>query len=276
MSTPKPSKEKAVERPPETMAGLAKGLAIVEMFDGKRTRLTAAEAARATGISRATARRCLLTLAELGYVARHEDGQYFTPRSRLLKLSRGYSRPVSFIEGAQPLLDEARDKLLEPVSLTVLDGAEAVFVARAVTARIVTTGVYVGGRLPVYCSATGRAMVCEMPGKELEALLARGEREKRTPKTVIDINALIGLIAAVREAGVAYSDEEIELGMRSMAVPVRDANGRVRAAVSVSTSSARVSLQEMKDRYQPVLMEYAGQLTELLRSLGPDVEIPVS
>ncbi|MGH8111196.1 MAG: IclR family transcriptional regulator domain-containing protein [Rhodanobacteraceae bacterium] len=245
----------------ETINGLAKGLAVVELFDGKRTQLTVSEAAKAIGASRAAARRCLLTLTELGYVLRHADGKCFTPLPRLVRLGAGYGRPASLAAAAQPLLDQARDELQDPVSLAVLDGTEVLIIARAATTRVVTTGVHVGGRLPIYCSATGRVLTCAMPAPEQESVLSRAVPVAITPRTTTGRAKLIRILHTASKAGVAYSDEEIELGMRSVAVPVRAADGTVRAAVSASTSSARVTLKQLADSYRPVLLSCAAQLS---------------
>ncbi|ROO28969.1 IclR family transcriptional regulator domain-containing protein [Salinisphaera orenii] len=262
VSTPRDKTFDAKARPAEWMAGLAKGLAIIEMFDGVRYTLTSAEAARHIGISRATARRCLLTLAELGYVERDAD-QYFKPSARLIRLSRGYTKPTSFTEAAQSMLDSMRDTLEDPVSITMLENDESVFVARAETSRVVTTGVKVGGRLPIYCSATGRVLISDLPIERAKAKLADNDRVRRTPKTCTELPALLERIDAVRHDGIAISDEEIELGMRAMAAPIRDTAGAVVAALSVSTSSARVSVEAMRARYQPVLLAQAMKLSDL-------------
>lgn len=254
----------------ETINGLAKGLAVIELFDGKRMQLTVSEAAKAIGASRAAARRCLLTLAGLGYLLRHADGKSYTPLPRLMRLGVGYGRPASLAAAAQPLLDQARDELQDPVSLAVLDGSEVLIIARAATTRVVTTGVHVGGRLPIYCSATGRVLTSAMPPPEREAVLSRASRVAITPRTTTDRAKLLRMLHTVAAAGVAYSDQEIELGMRSLAVPVRAADGTVRAAVSASTSSARVSLKQMATSYRPVLLRCAAQLSDVATMLEDD------
>ena len=139
------------------MGGLAKGLAIIEAFSPRRTRMTVSEAAEVSGTSRASARRCLLTLTELGYLG--FDGKYFRPQPRLLALSHAYSGTRSLPEIAQPFLVAARDELHESISLAVLDQDAALFVARAEAERLVTTGISLGTRIDLYCSATGRVLL---------------------------------------------------------------------------------------------------------------------
>lgn len=252
----------------ETMGGLAKGLAIVELFDGTRTRITAADAARETGTSRATARRCLLTLEELGYVARR-DGQTFEACARMMRLGRGYQQPASLAEAAAPHLERVRDELQEPAALSVLEGNEVLIIARAESSRIVTTGVKAGGRLPLYCSATGRVLAGELTADEIARRLARTEFRRLTEKTTRSVEEFVQRVREARTEGYAVSDEEMEMGMRSMAVPIHGPDGRVTYALSMSTSSARTSLDEMKERYLPILRRNLRHFEELIREAAP-------
>lgn len=268
MSTPGQGDESAKQHSREVVAGLAKGLAIIELFDGTRAQMTAAEAAREIGTSRATARRCLLTLEELGYVTRC-NGQAFAPSARMSRLGRGYKQPPSLAEGAQPLLDGIRDELQEPAAFTVLDGVETLVIARAEASRIVTTGVRPGGRLPAYCSATGRVLMSELSEAALRALLKRSKLVARTPKTCTAVDEIVERVKEVRSTSVAYSDEEIEMGMRSMAVPIHGPDGLIKAALSVSTSSARTTLQQMEKQYLPVLMRNLKYFEALLSEVQP-------
>jgi IclR family pca regulon transcriptional regulator len=244
------------------MAGLAKGLAVIEAFGEASSQLTVAEAARMTDVTRAAARRCLLTLTELGYLT--HDGKYFRPTPRLLRLGSVYLQTASLPTLAQPHLVAARDALAESVSLAVWEDGYSIFVARAEAERIVATGVRVGARLPAHCSATGRVLLAALPDAEVEAFLARGGRERRTARTAVAPEDLRRIVEAVRADGFATSDEELELGMRAVAVPVRDARGATVAAMSVSASSARVSAAEMHRDFVPVLSEQAARLGRML------------
>jgi len=244
-------------RPAEGMAGLAKGLAVLEAFDG-RAALTIAEAAQATGTTRAAARRCLLTLADLGYLG--HDGKFFRPTPRTLRLGAIYLEATPLPRLAQPYLAGARDALQESVSLAVLEDGWSIFVARAEAERIVSTGVRVGARLPAWCSATGRVLLGALPPTDLEAYLARLKPDRRTSRTAVDLGVIRARVEAARRDGLAFSDEELELGMRALAAPVKDSQGHVRAAISVSAFAARASLEEMRRRFAPVLVQAAEEI----------------
>lgn len=243
----------------ETMGGLAKGLAIIEAFAEQRAPLTVAGAAQAAGVSRASARRCLLTMVEAGYLRR--IGSQFVPTPRMLRLGSAYFQTSSLPELAQSHLDAARDALSESVSLAVLEGDVSVFVARSEAPRLVSTMVRLGAQLPAYCSATGRVLLSALDDADLEAYLARIEPKALSEHTVTDRAAIRDRVLAARRDGLAITLEELEIGMISLAVPVKDANGRVLAAMSLSASSARVGLEKMRDEMAPILTRYADALS---------------
>lgn len=249
-------------RAPEGMAGLAKGLAVLEAFDARHTSLTITEAARLTGLARATARRCLLTLVDLGYVT--QDGNDFRPTPRLIRLAEAYSATDPLPRLARPQLAAARGILTESVSLAVLEDGLSVFVARAEAERIVAAGVRIGARLPAGSTATGRILLAALDDAEIDAYLTSFEPVARTPKTLVDRAEIRAAIAAARTDDVSFTDEELELGMRSMAVPVRDSRGAVRAALSVSVFTARISLAGMRREFLPVLREHADAIGKML------------
>jgi IclR family transcriptional regulator, pca regulon regulatory protein len=245
------------------MGGLAKGLAIIEMFGHGHERMTVAEAARGSATTRAAARRCLLTLVQLGYL--EHDGKFFTARPRLRRLGGRATGSSSMAELAQPILGDICDLLNEPISLAVLENGHSLFIARAEATRIVSTGVRLGGRLPAYCSATGRLLLGTLDDNEIWAYLGVTHLVPKTRRSLTDPADIFAAIIATRETGVCYSDEELELGMRSMAVAVRNGLGETIAAVSLSTSSARVSLETMQIDYLRHLLGGAHRLTEQLR-----------
>lgn len=249
-------------RAPEGMAGLAKGLAVIEAFDEGSSALTVTEAARLTNITRAAARRCLLTLAELGYLT--HDGKYFRPTPRMLRLGGAYLETAPLPTLAQPHLMAARDQLCESVSLAVWQDGASLFVARAEAERLVATGVRVGARLPAHCSATGKVLLAGLPEPELAEYLAAGGRSRRTPRTLVTAEEITASVYAAAENGFALSDEELELGMRALAVPVRDVRNRTVAAMSVSTHTVRVSAEDLADRFRPVLTDHARRLGKSL------------
>jgi IclR family pca regulon transcriptional regulator len=250
------------ERLPEGMGGLAKGLAIIETFSPHRTRLTVSEAAEASRTSRASARRCLLTLTELGYL--EFDGKYFRPQPRLLALSAAYSGTRSLPQIAQPFLKAARDELHESASLAVLDRDAALFVARAEAERLVTTGISVGTRIDLYCSATGRVLLAAWGDERLAAYLDRTTIEVRTKYSLVKKAALREAVRSASRQGFATTDQELEIGLRSIAVPVIDSRGTLVGAMSASASTTRISLAQMIKGFVPVLRANADALGRAL------------
>jgi IclR family transcriptional regulator, pca regulon regulatory protein len=244
------------------MGGLAKGLAIIEAFAESRTRLTVADAARVAGATRASARRCLLTLAELGYL--EYDGKFFRPQPRLLRLGRAYSEARSLPQIAQPILAAARDELHESVSLAVLSDFRVLFVARAEADRMISSGISIGARADPYCTATGRVLLAHLADDEVRAYLARAKLVARTPKTLTARKDILDVVRVARRSGFAMSDEELELGLRAVAVPVFDARGALVGSMSASASSARFSAAAMVSEVVPVLQRYAVKLGNAL------------
>ena len=249
-------------RLPEGMGGLAKGLAIIEAFSPRRARMTVSEAAQASATSRASARRCLLTLTELGYL--EFDGKFFLPQPRLLALSGAYSGTRSLPQIAQAFLTAARDRLHESISLAVLDRDAALFVARAEAERLVTTGISVGTRIDLYCSATGRVLLSGWDDKRLDAYLDRIRIDARTKYSMVKKSALRDAVRKAVAARYATTDQELEIGLRSIAVPVIDSRGSIVGAMSASASSARISMQMMIKTFLPVLRANADGLGRAL------------
>ena len=242
----------------EGMGGLAKGLAVIEALS--KGGISAADAARAAASTRAAARRCLLTLVELGYAER--VGKEFRPLPRLRNLGQPGGLRERLIDAGAGILSFGRDRLNESVSLAVLDGEHALFIARAEAEHIVSTGVKIGARLPAYCSATGRVLLTSLDDRAVLEILKAKPLPRRTPKTIVKPSLVADEIASCRRKGFAMSDEELELGMRSLAVPVRDLDGSVVGAVSVSAFSARVSRKVLATEFLTVLEECAGRLEE--------------
>ena len=241
------------------MGGLAKGLAIVEAFATHGV-LSIADAARASGATRAAARRCLITLAELGYV--EQSGREFRPLARLRELGGATSRRDQLARLAQPILERARDELTESVSLAVLDNDRTFFIARAEAEHIVATGVKVGAHLPAYCSATGRMLLSQFSDQEILKRIGPKPLPQRTLHTLTKTPDILAEIRSVRQKAYAISNEELALGIRALAVPVVGANGEFVAAVSVSAASARVRTLELRKRFLPVLLLSARMLAE--------------
>jgi len=244
------------------MAGLAKGLAVLEAFSRATPKLTISDAARRTELNRAVARRCLLTLVDLGYLT--HDGKYFSPTPRMLRLADTYVEASALPQLAQPHLAAARETLQESVSLAVLQDGESLFVARSEVMRIINTGVRTGATLPAYASATGHVLLAGLTPAELESYLDRCTPRARTSKTPTTRTEILERVERARSDGVAVTDEELEIGLRSLAVPVRDSRGKTVAAMSVSAMAGRVSVERLRQEFLPVLRDHAGKLGRIL------------
>jgi IclR family transcriptional regulator, pca regulon regulatory protein len=242
---------------PDFMLSLARGLAVIRAFGSAP--LSIAEAGRLTGMSRAAARRCLHTLAVLGYVDGGSGGYRLAPK--VLSLGYAYLHTASVPRVAQPVLERLAERLHESCSLTVLDGDEIVYVARAATRRILSVGLSVGSRLPAYCTSMGRVLLAFCGDAEISAYLARVKPVRHTRHTIVDRTTLRAELARVRAAGYALVDQELEIGLRSLAVPVRRPGGPVIAAMNVGLQAARVDRETMVRDYLPVLLAAAEEVS---------------
>lgn len=242
----------------EFMATLAKGLAVLGCFGKQRPTMTLSQAASAANLSRATARRILRTLAELGYV--EQQGRDFALSPNILKLGFAYLATQSWIERAQPLLKELSERLHESASAAILEGSEIVYVARVQTRLIMSASIAVGSRLPAFHTALGRVLLGYLDEAELWRRLKSLRIEAYTPSTITDLQALFDRVRADREQGFAIVDEELERGLRALAVPVLDRSGQAIGAINLSTHSARTTRNEMRDHFLPALKQVAEQV----------------
>jgi len=240
---------------------LERGLAVIQSFDGEPPDLTLSEVAARTGLTRATARRLLLTLGQLGYVS--SNGRRFSLTPRVLDLGYAYLSSLNVQQIAQPYLEALSDRVHESVSVTVLDGADIVYVARVPTKRIMTISLGLGSRLPAYCTSMGRVLLAELGPDELAAALP-GSLERHTEHTVTTSAELAVVLKQVRAQGWALVDQELEMGLRSVAAPLRDASGRAVAAMNVSTQVARTSVDQLHEDVVPDLVATAGRISEAL------------
>jgi IclR family pca regulon transcriptional regulator len=262
---PKASRSKessGKERAAEGMQGLAKGIAVIEAFNENNPQMTVARVARITNLHRATARRCLLTLAESGYLS--YDGKYFQPTPRMLRLGQTYMKAAPLPQIAEPFLRSARDELGESTSLAIYENGSSLFIARAQAEHIVTIGVGVGSRLPAYGCATGRVLLSGLTQGALTDYLKNCKPQARTPKTLTDRAAIRKAIEAVKDTNYVVTDEELEIGMRSIATPVRNSTGEIVAAMSASAFTARITIKEMVKTFLPVLAQQAERLGRAL------------
>lgn len=240
------------------MQSLARGLDVIGAFQHARPSLSVSEVAALANISRAAARRCLHTLAVLGYARAHDGAYRLTPKA--LSLGYAYLSASPIARVAQPVLEEVSTKLHESCSMTVLDGDEIVYVARAATQRIISVGLSVGSRLPAYCTSMGRVLLAFSSDTDLDTYLHRVPLVRQTPHTIVEPALLRRILQNVRADGYALVDQELELGLRSIAVPVRQSDGRAGAAINVGAQAARVDLATMTRTYLPLLLSAADQI----------------
>jgi IclR family pca regulon transcriptional regulator len=246
----------------EFMATLAKGLALLGAFDKQRPSMTLSEAARVTGFSRATARRILRTLAELGCVV--QNGRAFSLSSGILRLGFAYLATQSWIEQASPLMRQLSEELQESCSAAILEGSEIVYVARFPARRIMSVTLAVGTRLPAFHTSLGRVQLGRLDDAELWCRLRSLRIEAYTPSTITDMQALYERVREDRAQGFSIVDEELERGLRSIAVPILDRGGELLAGLNISTHSTRTTRNEMRDRFLPRLRAVAEQVSALL------------
>jgi IclR family pca regulon transcriptional regulator len=223
----------------------------MEAFDTMYTRMTATETARRTGLSVASARRCMLTLCDAGYM--ETDGKRFWLSHGVLRLAYAYSASTRLPRLIQPVLDALSERGRDSASLIVLFDDAPVIAARSTARRTLRVGLVVGSRLPTYCSAAGRVLLAALPAERANNILKRAIRTPLTLNTVTEMSDLKLLLKRCRSDGYAISDEEIELGVRSIAIPVLNAEGISIAAISMSTRADRMTITEMVETYLPAL-----------------------
>jgi IclR family pca regulon transcriptional regulator len=247
---------------PNFMTSLQRGLQVIRAFSEHRHHLTIAQVSQTTGLSRAAVRRCLYTLNQLGYVG--EADRRFFLKPLVLTLGHSYLSSTPLATLAQPYLDKVSETLGESCSVAVLDGDDIVYVCRSAETRIISINLLVGARLPAYCTSMGQVLLAQLPADALDAYLGRVQLIARTSSTTTTTAKLRKRLKAVRDADHALLDQELEVGLRSIAVPVRDARGTVIAAMNVSTHASQVALDEMQQRFLPVLLQGARSLSTVL------------
>ena len=254
------------ERNPDYVQSLERGLAVIKAFGADSPGLRLSDVARATGLTRAAARRFLLTLVRLGYV--RQEGNVFSLRPRILELGYAYLSVLSLPEVAQPHMEALVGEVNESSSIAVLDDLDVVYVVRVPTQRIMTITIAVGTRLPAYATSMGRVLLAGLEEDALEERLDRVEIEPLTSTTVPDHEALRERIERAREAGWAAVDQELEEGVRSAAVPIRDAQGKVSAAMNVSVHATRMTMQALRRDLVPKLLRTAEAIEADLHATG--------
>ncbi len=247
---------------PNFMTSLARGLLVIRAFTEQQPRLSIAEVARLSGLPRAAARRCLLTLEKLGYAG--SDGRSFFLRPKILALGYAFLSSTSLPGAIQPFLERVSEQLHESCSAGVLDEDEVVYIARAATKRIMSVGLSVGSRLPAFWTSMGRVLLAHLPPAELQRRLGALQPRVFTDKTVTDKAQLARVLEQVRQRGYCIVDQELEIGLRSVSVPVVNTSGQVVAAMNCGLQAQRVSRRELESRVLPVLQATAQELRVLL------------
>jgi IclR family pca regulon transcriptional regulator len=245
---------------------LERGLAVIRAFTADSPELTLAQVARTTGLSRAAARRFLLTLVDLQYV-RHYGGRYsLTPR--ILELGYAYVASLSLPEVAEPHLEALASDTGEFPALSVLDGNDIVCVARVPVHRLMTVAINVGTRLPAYATATGRVLLAALGDEELGEYLAEADLRPISVRTITDAAALREDLERVRAQGYSIVDQELERGLRSVAAPIRGSRGRVIAAVNLAVHESRRTIKSLREELLPPLRVTAAAIEADLRASG--------
>ncbi len=247
---------------PDFMTSLGRGLAVLSVFSQHPREVTMSQISTDTGISRAAVRRVLYTLEKLGYVG--EQGRGYVLLPRVLGMGGAYVASSSMTAAAQPVLDALRDDVHESCSLGVLDGDDILYVARAETVRIMSIGLRAGSRLPAYCTSMGRVLLAALPRDTLEGYLERNPLRPRTERTITRMDDFLDTLEKVRREGVSLVDQELEIGLRSIAVPVRSRSGDVIGALNIGTQAGRIGLGVMQTQLLPRLREAAQRLGTLL------------
>lgn len=252
---PKLKREAGEARPTDFVESLDRGLRLLQAFGATTGPMTLSDVARAAGLPRATARRILFTLERGGFVV--SDGKLFMLTPHVLTLAGSFLRSNQVVAVLQPVLDGIASAAQEISSLALLDGDEVVFIARGSPARVFSTGLEIGYRLPAFCTSVGRALLGRLDDDELAKRLKAMRRQALTPQTVTDPRLLLKTISADRGRGFSLVDREAEPHFRSIAVPVRRYDGAIVAAINMGAHVDRVPLRELTDRFLPLLREGA-------------------
>jgi IclR family pca regulon transcriptional regulator len=246
---------------------LERGLAVIRAFDAEHPELTLSEVARATGLTRAAARRFLHTLVDLGYV--RSRGRLFALRPRILELGYAYLSSLGLSEVATPHLEALVATVHESSSVSVLDGDEVVYVARVPTRRIMTVVISVGTRFPAFATSMGRVLLAGQSDEWLDGYLASAQLPQLTRRTITDPARLRAELMGVRRQGWAMVDEELEEGLRAIAAPIHDPQEKVIAAVNVSAPTRRGGPETLREELLPHLLTAARHIEEDLRAVSP-------
>lgn len=252
-----------VNKSTDFIGSLAKGLHVLECFGADTPRLSVSDVAKQTGYDRATARRCLLTLHRLGYA--DYDGKFFTPTTQVLRLGTGTLAAMPMPQIVQPWLDQLSVRIGESVSISILDGTEIVYLARAAQQRVMSIGLMPGSRLPAHCTSMGRVLLAALPEEEARHLIEMSDLTPRTRHSLTDPKEIIEELERVRSQGYALVDQEVELGLRSLAVPVLGSRGNVDGALNVGVAAVQDRADRLLDLFLDELQRVQEGLQKVLR-----------
>lgn len=244
---------------PDVIDSVARALALLESFSADHSTMTVSEAAVQTGLTRATARRILLTLVRQGFARQESRGFRLTPR--VLRLGYAYLSSLPVTDIAQPHMRALADQLQESCSMATLDGDEIVYLVRVPASRSMSITLGVGARLPAYPTSMGRVLLAAMSTDEFDRYVERTTLDRLTAHTIVDEAEFRSVISGVRESSLAVVDQEREEGVRSAACPVRDTSGRVVAALNVSVHAGRVDLDRLNNEFIPHLRQAAAAIS---------------
>jgi IclR family pca regulon transcriptional regulator len=247
---------------PSFMTSLARGLAVIKAFSDHRRAMTIAQLSLKTGIPRAAVRRCLYTLKQLGYADSEANNFFLKPG--ILTLGYAYLSSTPLTVAAQPYLNELSQRLKESSVLAVLEQNEVMYVARSHGSRVLSVALNTGSRLPAYCTALGRVLLAGLSASQLDRYFAAVELRPQTDRTVVSEQKLRDILFEVRQRGFAVAEEELEAGLRSIAVPVRGASGATVAALGIGAQVGRISRDSIEDQFLPALLNAANEICLLL------------
>ncbi|WP_298210839.1 IclR family transcriptional regulator C-terminal domain-containing protein [Ferrimicrobium sp.] len=247
-----------MERSSDFVRSLGKGLEVISSFGVEHRVATVSEVANSAGLSRAAARRMLITLVSLGYAA--TDGKIFWLTPKILNLGYAYLSSQSLTEIAELHIEELVARVQESSSVGVLNDQDIVYVVRVPTRKIMRTSISVGTRFPAFATSMGRVLLAELPETALDSFLESAKLEPLTARTVTDRGLLLNILQTVRERGYALTDQELEEGLRSIAVPIRDRVGTAVAALNVSTSALHGRPEDLVERFLEPLRECAVRI----------------
>lgn len=248
--------------PSDVLLSFARGLAVLEVFARSRTALSMADLARRTGLPRATVRRILITLKTLGYAVEYDRKFQLTPK--ILTLAEGFLATADYPQAIQPVLEEITRRTGESSSFAVLEGTDIIYVARSSEEklRIMSSSLHVGSTLPAFCTSMGRAIISHLPVTRQKEILAISQLMCHTPHTITDVNRLLEIFVHVKKNGYAFVNQELELGLCSIAIPVFTRSNQVLGAINISTHVLRTDPTQVEEKYLPYLRA-ASQMVSL-------------